>query len=338
MHIKDFWYILAESKDLKAGATITREILGESLAAFRGQDGRPVVMQNRCLHRNAPLSIGRVQNGRLTCSYHGWTYDQAGRVVEIPSMGSCAVIGERCAKTFHVREHQGYIYVALAEAVPAVEPFNMPHYQIPGWRHRRLTNLFHNNVTNCAENFVDIPHTAFVHPGIFRSRKNERLEATVSRKDGMVRVEYRNEKINLGTFARFLNNQGSEIQHTDTFYMPNITCVEYIFSRNRHLFITSQSVPVSDDKTLVFTDLTFNYGIWSRIAGYFVEREGQKIIDQDIEILGEQMKTIKRYGERFSNTPSDLIHVFIESIRNELLAGRDPRLLPEKSAGIEFWV
>ena len=40
---------------------------------------------------------------------------------------------------------------------------------------------FPNNVTNCVEDFVDIPHTAFVHPRIFRVRKDEKLTANVQR-------------------------------------------------------------------------------------------------------------------------------------------------------------
>jgi phenylpropionate dioxygenase-like ring-hydroxylating dioxygenase large terminal subunit len=338
MDFKMFWYVIGESKELKPGTVLERQVLGESLALFRDKEGKAVAFQNRCLHRNAPLSIGKVRDGRLQCSYHGWTYEGSGRVVEIPSMGSCRTLGDRCAKTFSVCEKQGYIYVNLSDSPLAAEPFNMSHYGENGWRHRRVTNLFKNTVTNCAENFVDIPHTAYVHPVIFRSRKNEKLGARIHRKNGEVHISYENEKLNLGTFSKFLNTNGMSIKHTDSFYMPNITSVEYFFGPNRHLYITSQSVPISDEETLVYTDMTFNYGIWNPLAGFFVERHGQKIIDQDIEILKQQMRVIKRYGERFSNTPSDLIHVFIESIRQEIREGRDPRLLPEKSEVIEFWV
>lgn len=45
------------------------------------------------------------------------------------------------------------------------------------------------------------------------------------------------------------------------------------------------------------------------------------IINQDIKILGEQMATINRYGAHFHNTEADVIHVLIESIRDELSRG-----------------
>ena len=115
--------------------------------------------------------------------------------------------------------------------------------------------------------------------------------------------------------------------------MPNVTCVEYGFGRGRHLVITSQCVPVTADETLVYTDLAFRYGAWSRLATPVVRWLAQRIIDQDVSILGRQMDGIRRYGPEFTNTPADLIHVFIESIRRELAEGRDPRRLPDTIAG-----
>jgi phenylpropionate dioxygenase-like ring-hydroxylating dioxygenase large terminal subunit len=193
-------------------------------------------------------------------------------------------------------------------------------------------------VTRCAENFVDIPHTAFVHPRIFRSRRDQRVGARVSRAAGTVTVRYRHERANLGTFTWFLNPSHGDIEHVDRFHMPNVTCVEYGFGPRRRFVITSQAVPVSADETLVHTDLTFDYGAWGRLARPVVRRLAQRIIDQDIAILGHQTHVIERDGEDFTHTPADVIHVFIESIRRELEAGRDPRHLPERGAEIEFWV
>ena len=82
-------------------------------------------------------------------------------------------------------------------------------------------------VANCVENFIDIPHTAFVHRGIFRASRGERLAATVHRESGAVRVVYRNERRNLGSYRWFLNPRGAEVRHTDAFHVPNVTRVVY---------------------------------------------------------------------------------------------------------------
>jgi phenylpropionate dioxygenase-like ring-hydroxylating dioxygenase large terminal subunit len=335
-----FWYIAAAARDLRPGRVLGRRILDERLALFRDAAGRAVAVQDRCLHRAGALSEGRVDEGRLRCPYHGWLYDGAGRVVEIPSLGGDPRrLGCRVAQAYAVREQDGYVYVRLGDdAVSGFDPFPIPHLGEPGWAHVRLANRFPNTVTNCVENFVDIPHTAYVHPRLFRSRQNERLRARVVRRAGSVLVTYRAEHRNLGIFAWFLNPRGGEICHRDSFHMPNVTCVEYGFGSRRSFTITSQAISVAPAETFVYTDLTFRYGIWTRVSRPVVRWLAQRIIDQDIRVLGQQRAVIEQYGEGFTDTPADLIHVFIESIRRELTEGRDPRLLPERSTEIEFCV
>ncbi len=338
MTLKDFWYIVAESKDLKRDTVIAARVLGEWLALFRDEAGNAVAIEDRCLHRSAQLSKGCVQQGKLQCGYHGWVYDNKGSVIHVPSLGANSNSPHK-ARTFQICEVDDYIYAKLSEAMDSeTQPFRIPFYKAKGWAAIRLKNLFQNIVTNCAENFVDIPHTAFVHPGIFRVTRNEKLTATVQRKDGIVMVIYRGERTNLGIFSRFLNHSGKEISHTDAFYMPNVTSVDYTFNENRRFIITSQSIPVGEEKTLVYTDLTYNYGIWNQLAKPLIRWQAQTIINQDIVILNNQMETIKRFGAHFSNTPVDVIHIFIESIRDALAKGQDPRQLPEKQVEIEFWV
>lgn len=335
---KDFWYIATESNTLKADAPLSVKLFGEWIALFRDADGKPVAISDHCLHRCVQLSKGRVENGHLRCMYHGWLYNQEGRVVDVPSEGSPKITPHR-ARTFQTVERDDYVYLKLSETVDeSIQPFAVPSYRKNGWGHIRLQHRFQNNVTNCAENFVDIPHTAFVHPKIFRQLQRERFTAQIKREHGTVVVNYQNERANLGYFSRFLNPGNREITHTDTFYMPNVTCVYYNFGTRRHFFITSQSVPVTATETVVYTDLTYNYGIWNWLARPIIRWLAKKIIRQDIEILDNQMKTIQQFGAHFSNTKADVIHILIESIRHELSQGNDPRLLPDKAHEIEFWV
>lgn len=346
MNLQDFWYIVAQSRDLQRDKVIGVSLFDQWLALFRDENGKAVAIEDCCLHRSAQLSKGCVKQGQLQCAYHGWVYNGEGVVTQVPSEGKLSEgikSPHRQARKFQVCETDDYIYVRLADSassaiVEQIKPFPIPFYREKGWAAIRLKNLFHNNVTNCAENFVDIPHTAFVHPKIFRVSRNEKLTAIVERKNGVVRVDYKGERANLGIFSWFLNRQGREIQHTDAFFMPNITSVDYVFGDNRRFIITSQSIPLNEEETMVYTDLTYNYGIWNQLARPIIRRQAQIIIDQDIEILGNQMKVIKKFGKRFSNTQSDVIHIFIESIRDALSRGEDPRLLPEKNQEIEFWV
>jgi phenylpropionate dioxygenase-like ring-hydroxylating dioxygenase large terminal subunit len=359
LSLRDFWYVACESRELTVRTVLGRTILDEGLALFRDESGAAVALRDRCMHRAAPLSKGHITKpGCLQCPYHGWVYDARGQVVNVPCEkdGFTVESGKkggvaRTALVHETREEDGLVFVRLRDAARRdapgrsdIEPFRSPSYGAKGYRTVRLQNRFANNVTNCAENFIDVPHTVFVHPAIFRDSRGQHITVDVVRTEGRVDVTYAGETDNLGWFNWFLNPAGSKIEHTDHFFMPNVTSVHYIFGRHadgtpkKHFVITSQSVPVHDDETLVFTDLTFNYGMWNFFAGPIVRWQGQKVIDQDIEILKLQMDNIRKTGDTFAHTSADTIHLFVESIRDALIDGKDPRALPEKKRRIEFWV
>lgn len=340
MQFQDFWYIVAASGELRADEALARCVLGQRLVCFRGPDGAPAILPDRCLHRNAPLSLGSVRDGEVTCPYHGWRYASNGRVTKIPSQSPKADHGH-CLIPFDSLEIDGYVYVRLKRSEGFTNaPWRYAHHGAQGWRHVRFSNRFANTVTNCVENFIDIPHTAFVHTGIFRTTQGQRLAAVVERKDGAVKVVYQNERANLGTWSWFLNPKGEEIRHTDSFFVPNVTCVTYEIGKHTFI-ITSQSVPVGTDDggdTLVYTDLTYNFGVFNDIARPFVRHYGQRVIDQDVRILAAQMENITQYGAEFHDTPADVIHRYVESLRAALARGQDPRALPPQSRDIEFFV
>ncbi|RZA15710.1 MAG: aromatic ring-hydroxylating dioxygenase subunit alpha [Proteobacteria bacterium] len=331
MSFKNYWYVVAQSQDIK-DKPYRAMLLDEWLVLFRNEDNQITALRDRCLHRSVRLSEGRIENGQLRCMYHGWLYDKAGQVVQIPSEGDAAPKGPcRKAPKFHVREVDGLVFVCLSEEPAIAEPFRSPHYGEKGWATVRLVNRFQNNVTNCVENFVDVPHTTFVHPKIFRDPEGHMVILEMERKDGSVRVVYKDEKHKLGLFSWFLNPKNETYGHIDSFHQPNVTSVEYHFSSSKHFYITSQSVPVTETETLVYTDLTYSFGVFTPFARLFVKKLGQAVIDQDLVILKNQNETIQKYPDAFQNSGVDLMHVWIESIRDAIEAGRDPRALPEKT-------
>jgi phenylpropionate dioxygenase-like ring-hydroxylating dioxygenase large terminal subunit len=111
---KKFWYVVAESHELDRNAVLGRQLLDEWLVCFRARNGRPVILRDRCLHRSGRLSKGYASNGRLTCPYHGWIYDEEGKVEKMPAAGP-EYSGERglCARMFESCEADGYICVRL---------------------------------------------------------------------------------------------------------------------------------------------------------------------------------------------------------------------------------
>jgi nitrite reductase/ring-hydroxylating ferredoxin subunit len=55
------------------------------IAMWRQRDGTPHAWRNQCPHRGMRLSFGLIRDDRLTCAYHGWTFDKEGRCVVMPA-------------------------------------------------------------------------------------------------------------------------------------------------------------------------------------------------------------------------------------------------------------
>src|SRR4029077_7587942 len=88
-------------------------LLGEPWAVVR-LDGEVRAYRDRCPHRFAPLSTGRVVEGELECGYHGWRFAADGRATAIPALGPDAVLPQRaCLDAAHgVRERYGLVWLA----------------------------------------------------------------------------------------------------------------------------------------------------------------------------------------------------------------------------------
>jgi phenylpropionate dioxygenase-like ring-hydroxylating dioxygenase large terminal subunit len=80
----DYWYAVEYDAKVPVGRVVEVKFWNQSIAVFRGSDGRLRAVENRCAHRHIKLSLGEVTGCTLTCAYHGWSYDEQGRLVEIP--------------------------------------------------------------------------------------------------------------------------------------------------------------------------------------------------------------------------------------------------------------
>ncbi len=68
------YHLVARLQDIPDGGCLATEVSGTSLVLVRvGSVVR--ALENRCPHAGAPLSEGFVEGERLTCSWHGWTFD-----------------------------------------------------------------------------------------------------------------------------------------------------------------------------------------------------------------------------------------------------------------------
>lgn len=340
--LKNYWYAAALSAELGRWRPMSSTVLGEKLVLWRAPGGAAVAMLDRCLHRNALLSKGVLVDGCLACPYHGWTYDQSGRCVHVPSQGpkSCAPDG-LVLPSFPVREQDGLIWVWMGgEVPPDKEPFQMPHYGEREWNAYYMKTRFDNGVTNLVENFMDVPHTVFVHAGWFRTSKRMRVPTEIKRTCDSVLVTYEQPQDEIGFTSVLLQTQGLPLVHTDKFYMPNNTRVDYVWGKEDRAFvITSTCTPITDDTTQVYTLISHKLGWFNHLGKLFLPLYTRRVIQQDVEIMANQGASLRHHGPpRFHSTEADRIHLHIEALREWDEGGGVGERPEPKVDRIEMWI
>src|SRR5215471_7455909 len=104
MFVKNAWYCagwdyhVSHSKD----ALLSRRMAGESIVLYRKSDGRVLALEDRCPHRQAPLSMGRKEGDSLRCMYHGLKFAPSGKCIEVP--GSNHIPERACVRVLPVLE------------------------------------------------------------------------------------------------------------------------------------------------------------------------------------------------------------------------------------------
>ncbi len=307
--IWDAWYVLCTSRELRAKPRALR-LMDLPLVVFRDAHGKPGALLDRCAHRNAPLSAGRVRADTLECPYHGWQFDCGGACRHVPGLRDGAELPSRRVPSHATCEQDGYVWVyGRASVEPQTEPFRLPAIGRPGYTTVQRVVDSRAGVFAVVENALDVPHTAFVHRGLFRgSGKVNTIRAIVTRTQTGVQAEYVDEPRPRGLAARILSPGGGVVTHYDRFFLPTIAQVEYALGADTHFLVTALCTPIDDTSTRLFATVTFR----TRLPGWLIKPVlnpvAMRIFQQDSAILRLQSQTIERFGgEHFASTEIDLL-------------------------------
>ena len=74
MFIRNCWYVVAWDHEIPDDGLFNRTVIGEPLLLYRTAAGAVVAMEDRCCHRQAPLSKGRKEGDCVRCGYHGMKF------------------------------------------------------------------------------------------------------------------------------------------------------------------------------------------------------------------------------------------------------------------------
>ncbi len=175
------WTFLGHQSDWPQTRSFQTTTLGKyPLVTWRTTDQQILCFHNVCRHRGAVLaaeSCGRLERDHCVCPYHGWSYDQQGRLAGAPNMADVENFDRSRwgLKPAFARVDQGLVFVSPEQPDPISESaWNQLSSLLESWnigqlmRGHRLDYQVDANWKVIFENYSECYHCPLVHPTLNR--------------------------------------------------------------------------------------------------------------------------------------------------------------------------
>lgn len=160
------WWVAAFADEV-GRVPLSRWLLDTPVVLYRTEAGEVVALEDRCPHRQAPLSSGRIQDDAIECGYHGFRFGADGRCVRVPSMAAPPPIR---VERYPVRESGPlvWIYLGDTECIDQVAPPPPIGWMAdPAYAVRKGVMTIAANYLLLKENVLDLTHLGYVHEASF---------------------------------------------------------------------------------------------------------------------------------------------------------------------------
>ncbi|MEQ8349002.1 MAG: aromatic ring-hydroxylating dioxygenase subunit alpha [Sneathiellaceae bacterium] len=167
MLLRNCWYVAGWSSEIPANTAdglLARTIVNLPVVLWRDTGGAAIAFEDRCCHRGAPLSRGRIEGDALRCMYHGLKFDRAGQCIEIPSQDR--VPPQARVRSFPVVERHGWAWIWMGDPALADEALIPDTHWLDdsGWRSLEGYTHYRTSHLLIADNLLDLAHLPYVHP------------------------------------------------------------------------------------------------------------------------------------------------------------------------------
>jgi vanillate O-demethylase monooxygenase subunit len=163
--LRNCWYQAGWSEEVTAGKPLVRTILGEPILFYRMADGTIAALLDRCPHRFAPLSAGKIEGDTVTCGYHGLVFAPDGACVANPHG---PITSRICVRAYPTAERHTALWVWMGEpemANLATLPDLSFIDETPETARIRMYMPTRANYQLIVDNIMDLSHADFLHPG-----------------------------------------------------------------------------------------------------------------------------------------------------------------------------
>ncbi len=286
--IKNQWYAVLSSHELKHDKILAARRFGKNLVFFRNATREPCCVDSLCAHRGASLEKGWIENDHIKCPFHGIEYDSTGKCVYVPSDGKASI--EDYAKIhlrhYPTREIGGIIFAWYGDKEPEKEPDYFSIITDESYTYDHMEDAWNIHYSRVIENQLDVSHLAFVHHNTI-GKGNRTLcngPKVVGLNENTFRTSADNE-VDVGQTPK--PSMDSEIKSTNlNFKFPNM----WLNHVTDKIQILAFFIPVDDEHAIIA--LRF----YNRITGL-------KPIDKAIAWLGSRAnRIIERQDKRIVET------------------------------------
>ena len=176
------WYPLLPVEDIDFQKPTTANLLGIPLVIWKPSSSQTYqVFLDRCPHRLAPLSEGRIDDrtGNLMCSYHGWQFEASGNCARIPQAEDRELLAKKsqnfCATVFPSCQKNDLLWVWIDASSPKIAaktalPLSPKIDSSKGFVWSSMVRDLEYDWQTLVENLADPSHVHFAHHGIQGNR------------------------------------------------------------------------------------------------------------------------------------------------------------------------
>lgn len=289
--IREMWYAVLSSKELKKGKVNAFLRFGEKLILWRNEDNSIACIADLCAHRGASLSLGKLQHSHVQCPFHGIEYDSKGKAVLIPANGKNAPIPEYFkVNAYPCVERHGFIWIYWGDKKEDIgEPVFFK--DIPeDFSYSEVSDPWPVQYSRVIENQLDVVHLPFVHHNTIGKGNKTIVNGPVEKIEGNSLEIFVYNEVDSGQSpkkASDLPKPSEKRQHLH-FIFPNIW-QNYITEKLR---VTAFFVPVDDENAIIYLRFYQNFmkvpGIKHLIhavgnrMNFIVQRQDRRIVSTQL--------------------------------------------------------
>ena len=295
MFLRNSWYVAAWDREVTRDL-LPRTFLGDPVVLYRKGDGTPVAIEDRCCHRQLPLSMGKLEGDELRCGYHGLKFDASGKCIEIP--GQASIPPQARIRSYPLHEKFHWVWIWMGDAALA-DPALIPNWwwaDHAEWAFTRPDRVhLQCNYQLITDNVLDVTHLAYVHATSIGSPSITEFPATVEREERLVRLtRWIRDRPPPPLYQRAGNFKANVdrwqiVEHIPPCFTVNFGGVQDS-ARRIDLMALSAPTPETERTTHYFFGFVRNFGLGDAEIDNICRVDMVKVFNEDFPVLEAQQR------------------------------------------------